>query len=145
MGNTTITLKIIAGDELYIDPDFVATDRKPENVCYWCHQPTLDQETINSKVTYFGKYYAFCPECQRRRQPDKNVLFMEAGPVQGLIDQPMYEGEYPTGECIEIPRDIAAKFVHTVTEGQVEVDDDTEEVLLYPDGYTLLEDFVLKN
>ena len=46
---------------------------------------------------------------------------------------------------IEIPRDIAAKFVHTVTEGQVEVDDDTEEVLLYPDGYTLLEDFVLKN
>ena len=142
MGHQVMTLAII-NDQLDVVEGFKPMYQKPDDICFWCHKPFV-QEEQNEHPTEFGRYYARCNRCAQRFNPKEMVWFMEAGPIQGLIDQPMYNGEYPTGAFKVIDRDSAARFVKAATEEQVEIDDDTEEVLLYPDAWDLLEDFCEK-
>lgn len=140
MDNRTLIVRMWGpGQEERIDKNWVPTYEKPADVCFWCHGE-LEPEVVESKATGFGKYYCKCKQCQNRLDFSQFVFVAEVGPIQGLINQPMYEGEYPDGANMVVERKFMDEYLNVITGGEIGLDKTTEEVLLYPDPYSWLED-----
>lgn len=135
---TTIHLDIHTENGLVPMEDYKPTMRKPEGVCFWCHG-SIDQEELDKHPSAAGKYYAMCKNCASHWKPKHNVFMVEAGDIQGLIDQPYYEGVYPTGAFMMMKRETAMEVVRKLSQGAVEPEEDLEEVILSMDAYELLE------
>lgn len=122
-----------------MEEKYVPIFKKPEHVCFWCGRETLTDEMLDECVSDFGRYYLRCPNCGPDIDRDENLFIIEAVKFPVLIDQPMYDGRYPTGPWCAVHRDKAvAARIKLVTEGAIEVSESDEEMLVSPAAYSLI-------
>lgn len=120
-----------------MEEKYVPTIRKPEHVCFWCGKETLTDEMLDECFSDFSRYYLRCPNCHPEFDQKNWIRLIEAVDFPVLIDQPMYDGQYPTGPNCRASRKEAVEGIRVITNGAVDATNE-EEVLLSPAAYSLV-------
>ena len=121
---------------------FMPTIKKPENVCFWCHEE-VDELTQRRVVDDFNKYYRPCPSCRAKMESDPDsIMIYEEVEAPGLIDQSDLDGMYPTGRWLLMKRNAFNDIFGKADNDLWEASEETHSVGVSPQIYAILIDKV---
>ena len=127
-----------------MDKKFVPKFRKPEAMCFWC-QGNLTDDDLEGMTTEFSRYYAKCEKCRAKQTPRQPISIIEAVDFPLLIDQPMYNGSYPTGGLMYTKKGVLDDFIKGATEGTISDLTDSEEIMMSPPLFSILVEWAMNS